>query len=59
MFKGLIFSVHIRGLGHIEKGAYWGECNLVRLAMLSGVDLGIALGLCSLELLDYRATQFC
>lgn len=58
-FKGLIFSVCIRCLGHIEKGTYWGDCNLVRLARLSGLDLRIALGLCSPELLDHRAAQFC
>ena len=56
-FKGLVFSVCIRGLGCTENTFPVGECNPVMLARSSGLHLGIALGLCSSELLDRRATQ--
>lgn len=50
-FKGLVFSVCIRGLGHIEKGTSWGN---VTWSCWQG-----CLVLTSCELLDRRATQFC
>lgn len=55
-FKGLAFPVCIRGLSHTKGRACIGECDQVKLARQSALDLGFALGGCSSELLNHSVS---
>lgn len=50
--KGLAFPVCIRDLNHTKNRACVGECDWVKLARWSALDLGFASGGCPPELLD-------